>query len=119
LTNIYQEGLTILMDIKMMFNTSKFGRLDDKLLDLRELENQDIVMFDRREMHISSLNKICSSTIKKKIKIEDADFYIIECKGFRYEEYKKTYLDLIKKRYYNIPSWLPVGECYMYDRYYK
>ena len=108
-------------DIKMMFNVAKYGRLDDKLLDIRTLDKKDIKIFDKRDIsiHVPQLNNLCQEVSLEKVVIENANFYLAQCKGFQYDEYKKIYLDKQKERFYTIPAWLPVGECYFNDRYYK
>lgn len=106
-------------DIKMLFSNSKFGRYDDKLLDIRELDKKDLYLFDNREITKNSFDNVCKSVDVEIFKIKGADFYLAKCSGFDYEKYKSSYLDFQKKRYYDIPKWLPVGKCYFLDRYYK
>jgi hypothetical protein len=125
--NIYTTGYTsasILSyhcnkNIKMIMNNSKYGRLDDKLVDIRELENKTMYIFNKNIPNIERLNKIFEDVTIEKIKILNKLFYISKCKNLKYKEYKKYYLDIQKEKFYNIPSWLPIGDCYFKDRYYK
>ena len=106
-------------DIKMLFNKSKYGRFDDKLLDVRELEHKKIILFDTKSLKMPSLKKVCRDIKREEIKVDGAKFYILECGNFSYKEYKKEYLDVIKEKYYTIPDWLPTNKCYFLDRYYR
>lgn len=106
-------------EFTVLFSTSKYGRLDDKLLDVRTLSDKDITFFNKKPINENKLKNVCCSYKIEKIEIEKADFYTATCRGFDYDKYKKLYLDVQKEKFYNIPDWLPVGECYFNDRYYR
>jgi len=106
-------------DIKVLLSTSKYGRLDDKLLDVRTLSGRDITLFNKSSISETQLEKVCESYTTETIKIKKANFYMARCKNFNYEEYKTNYIDVQNGRYYNIPEWLPIGKCYFKDRYYN
>jgi len=106
-------------DIKMVFSGSKFGRLDDKLLDVRTLNGKNIAVFDNGKIVKKDFRGVCSDVKVDKFNVMGAEFYVGECKNFNYKKYKQTYLKSIKEKYYNIPKWLPVGKCYFTDRYFK
>ncbi|MCW8894445.1 MAG: glycosyltransferase family 39 protein [Sulfurimonas sp.] len=106
-------------DLTVLFSTSKYGRMDDKLLDVRTLSDKNIIFFNKKPINERELKQVCGSFKVKKTEIAKADFYIATCKKFDYEKYKTFYLDVQKEKFYNIPDWLPVGECYFNDRYYN
>ncbi|MCK4874479.1 MAG: glycosyltransferase family 39 protein, partial [Sulfurimonas sp.] len=106
-------------ELTVLFSTSKYGRMDDKLLDVRTIADKDITLFNKRPINEKQLEEVCKSSKIKKVEIENANFYMATCKEFDYEKYKTFYLDIQKEKFYNIPDWLPVGECYFRDRYYK
>jgi hypothetical protein len=106
-------------DVTVLFSNSKYGRMDDKLLDVRTLSEKDITLFDKGPIKEHVLKRVCKSYSVDKVEVEKANFYIGTCKEFSYEKYKHFYLDVQKKRFYDIPDWLPVGNCYFNDRYYK
>lgn len=106
-------------DISMLFNNSKYGRFDDKLVDIRELNTKDIVIMDKRKVDSAYYNGVCESMDVEMRLISGAKFYFAECKNFSYEIYKEKYLDKQRQRYYDIPDWLPQGRCYFEDRYFK
>jgi len=105
--------------VHMIFTNSKFGRLDDKLVDVRELDKSSIYIFDNRVLKKSDFDNVCKEVDIDTFKLNKATFYMATCKDFDYNKYKKYYLDIEKKRFYTIPKWLPKGKCYFLDRYYK
>ncbi len=109
-------------DVKVLYNTNKFGRLDDKLLDVRTLDGKDFSFIDKRAFnkHDQALFKsTCKNISISDLHVNDSTYYMFKCHGFNYEAYKKEILDTQKELYYTIPSWLPTAECYFLDRYYR
>ncbi|QSZ41681.1 hypothetical protein GJV85_06030 [Sulfurimonas aquatica] len=106
-------------DVNMLFNDSVFGRFDDKLIDLRELNQKDLYLFDNREITQRNVGDVCKAFSVESFNIENTPFYTAKCIGFDYEKYKKEHLHLQRERFYEIPEWLPVGKCYFNDRYFK
>ncbi|MDO9266591.1 MAG: glycosyltransferase family 39 protein [Sulfurimonas sp.] len=106
-------------DVTVLFNNSKYGRFDDKLLDVRTISDKDITIFNKSPINEELLNVVCNSYVLGSFETDGATFYTAKCNGFEYDEYKKRYLDVQNKKFYNIPSWLPVGECYFRERYYR
>lgn len=106
-------------DVTVLFNNSKYGRIDDKLLDVRTIADKDITIFNKSQINEELLNGVCNSYMLGSFEIDGATFYTAKCNGFEYDEYKKRYLDVQNEKFYNIPSWLPVGECYFKERYYR
>ncbi|QOY52966.1 ArnT family glycosyltransferase [Candidatus Sulfurimonas baltica] len=106
-------------DVTVLFSGSKYGRMDDKLLDVRSLSNKDITLFKKKPIDENQLKQVCKSYTIEKKEIKKANFYMATCREFNYEEYKSNYLDFQNERFYNIPEWLPIGECYFKDRYFK
>lgn len=106
-------------NIKMLFNNSKYGRYDDKLLDVRMLDGKSIYIFQDEDTINKDIQALCGRLNFKKFEVHKANFYLLECSNFNYEQYKKNYLDIQKEKFYNIPTWLPKGDCYFEDRYYS
>lgn len=106
-------------DVFVLFNNSKYGRLDDKLFDVREISGKDIKLFNKRPIDEDELKSVCSFYEIGSFEIEGARYYRATCKNFNYEAYKKGYLDYANKHFYDIPKWLPQGECYFKEMYYK
>lgn len=106
-------------DMTVLFNNSKYGRFDDKLLDVITIADKDITIFNKSPINEELLNGLCNSYVLGSFETDGATFYTAKCNGFEYDEYKKRYLDVQNEKFYNIPSWLPVGECYFKERYYR
>jgi hypothetical protein len=106
-------------DVKTIMSNSKFGRFDDSLFDIRELENKEMYVFDTTPFDLEKLSKVFGKIKIDAFLVENTNFYIAKVSKFDYKNYKKYYLDVQKRDFYNIPSFLPVGKCYFFDRYYK
>jgi len=106
-------------DMPMIFSNSVFGRMDDKLVDIRALKDTDFYIFNNREIKTKEYDNVCDEVKIQTFRVEDALFYVGECKGFNYDKYKTYYLDVQQKKFYDIPEWLPQGKCYFNDRYYQ
>lgn len=102
-----------------LFSKSKYGREDDKLLDLRGLDGKDLtIVFD----HIGDAKKtsgICEVFDVESFSIKGVDLYKGVCKNFSLEEYGKIYLERLNSTIYNIPPYLPTGDCYFKERYFE
>ncbi|MFA5461093.1 MAG: glycosyltransferase family 39 protein [Sulfurimonas sp.] len=106
-------------EVYTIFNNSKYGRMDDKLLDVRTLEGKDITIFNKSPIKKEQLQSVCSSSELSSFELNGATFYTAKCRDFNYDEYKKLYLEYQNKHFYNIPSWLPLGKCYFKERYFN
>jgi hypothetical protein len=106
-------------DIKMIMNNSKYGRFDDKLVDIRDLQTRHINIFYEKKPDKNSLESLFDEVSISSFEIDQYSFYVAHLSNLNYKEYKKQYLDIQKEKFYNIPKWLPTGKCYFYDRYYN
>lgn len=106
-------------EINVIFNNSKYGRMDDKLLDIRTLQSKDIAIFNKNAINEKQLQSVCSSFEQSSFELSGATFYTATCNNFNYNEYKKEYLEYQNEHFYNIPQWLPIGKCYFKERYFN
>ncbi|MBT5934580.1 glycosyltransferase family 39 protein [Sulfurimonas sp.] len=104
-------------DIMMLFNDSKFGRFDDVLTDIRELDGENVHLFNNRIIKTKELDNVCSKVTIDTFSIKNIPFYLATCTGFNYQKYKNIHLQKQKDEFYTIPKWLPRGECYFDERY--
>ncbi|MBN2816005.1 MAG: glycosyltransferase family 39 protein [Campylobacterales bacterium] len=104
-------------DAPMIFSNSTFGRMDDRAVDFRELDNKNIYLFNNREMKKEEYTNVCKDVDVHTFSMENATFYVTTCNGFSYEKYKEHYLKIQKEKFYRIPEFLPKGKCYFDDRY--
>ena len=99
-------------------NTSKYGREDDKKIDfslqadknlwilITELDDQEKfeAYFDSTRIHTINMSA-------------DVDYYLVEARRFKFEEYKSKVLEKIGRRFYSPPDWLPASSCEFNDKY--
>lgn len=104
-------------EIKMLFNTSKYGRMDDVLTDAGKLDGRDITIFRHKPIAKEKLLKACESVEVESFEVRKATFYLATCRRFSYKKYKRHFIEPLFRSYYNIPSWLPQGKCYMKEKY--
>ena len=95
---------------------SHHAREDDKLTDFRKLEGKNILLVSYSR-DLDYLKSFFVSVEIKPLKIENATFYYALGRGFKYPEYRKDIIQKILDRYYQIPEWLPTGQCYMHEMY--
>ena len=106
-------------ELHMLFNTSKYARMDDKLVDVKKLNGKDITLFTHHPVKRDMLEKVCKKIETETFEVKKATFHLVTCKAFSYPKYKQHFLDIINRKFYNIPAWLPKGECYFKEQYYK
>lgn len=96
---------------------SVHARQDDKLANFKELAGKNILFFKRSENYLDVYEKYFDRSERKKIYIDDIRFELFLGNGFKYEKYRKDILEVINKKFYTIPEWLPVGQCGFKDKY--
>ena len=97
---------------------SHHARQDDIITDLRKLDGRNIVLVSYSPK-LDAYQDYFDSTEIKPLKIAETEFYYLLGKGFKYKAYRELLLEETLSRYYKIPDFLPVGQCYMHDRYGK
>jgi 4-amino-4-deoxy-L-arabinose transferase-like glycosyltransferase len=101
----------------IFLDDSKHGRYDDKLTDFRQLEGRDIIILSTLSIRDDYTPHFDSVTYEK-IRVKENDFNIIVGRHFHYAPYHDLYLKHIREKYYAIPDFLPVGDCYFFDMYF-
>lgn len=101
----------------MVFGHGSYhARQDEKITDFRTLDGKNILIVSYSQK-LKEYANYFKSIDEKPLAIEKTEFYVTLGRGFRYEAYRKDMLKKIIDRYYSIPGFLPVGSCYMYERY--
>ena len=54
----------------------------------------------------------------REISLGGVRFHEVLGREFNYERYRDAVLNQIRRRYYRIPGWLPVGHCIFCERYF-
>lgn len=98
-------------------DNSSFGRQDDKVTDYRTLDGKDMIIVSTlaiKDDYSVYFDQIRYDTVT----IEGNAFNLAVGQGFKYDVYKKRFLQKVLKKFYAIPDYLPVGECFFYDKYF-
>lgn len=105
-------------DIHVFMSHSKYGREDDKKVDFKALNGQDLTLFVSREKDLKKVAKYFSDLAVKPIQpIEGVTYYLVTAKGFDYAAYRNTILKPVYEQYYTVPDWLPEAECRFKQKY--
>jgi hypothetical protein len=97
---------------------SYHGRQDDLLTDFRTLAGKNILIFSTSpsvERHRCYFDEFRVYPLE----IDGARFYYALGRGFRYSSYNDEVLSDAILNLYDVPNWLPVGSCYMFERYFS
>ena len=95
---------------------SYHARQDDMLTDYRELDGKNILIVkysDKLQQFAHYFNEMETGSFN----IAGATYYYAKGKGFKYLVYREEMLEQIMQFYYEIPGFLPVGSCYMFEKY--
>jgi len=118
----YSPAVTIgynLGQYVLVFGTgSSHARHDDILTDFRTLDGRDILIVQRKEVEPDQYEPYFDRVQYRDIEIRGAVFHLVDGRGFRYPAYRDRVLEEIRRRYYQVPRWLPAGPCYFCDRYF-
>lgn len=96
---------------------SSFGRQDDKVTDYRSLDGKNMIIVSTltiKDDYTIYFDQMQYDTII----IKDNAFNLAVGQRFKYDVYKKHFLQKVLKKFYAIPDYLPVGECFFYDKYF-
>ncbi|MEE8553535.1 MAG: hypothetical protein V3S72_09570, partial [Desulfobacterales bacterium] len=97
---------------------SKHGRHNDKVMDFRELDGRNILILKNKKLEERDYRDYFKRIRVETIKVRQASFDIALGEGFNYHKYRELFLTRILQRYYNIPKFLPVGDCFFYSKYF-
>lgn len=98
-------------------DNSKYGRQGDKLTDFKALDGKDILVFATLPL-TTDYSPYFKDVKKETLTVRQNDFNILIGKGFKFSAYKAGFLEKILSDWYDIPAFLPVGDCYFYDLYF-
>jgi 4-amino-4-deoxy-L-arabinose transferase-like glycosyltransferase len=105
-------------DVIVFGGGSQHGRQDDLLTDFRNLNERNILVLKFAPHDRQTMARYFDSIEFREIDVEGARYYLALGHGFRYLVYRDEVLRRVRDAYYKIPAYLPVGDCYMRDRYF-
>ena len=120
-SNGYSAAVTMSYSVGRRFIVfgpgSSHARHDDILTDFRELAGRDIVIVRKDNFKPGEFEPYFDRVTYRSVTLRGARFDLIEGHGLRYETYRDAVLEKVRQHYYQLPSWLPRGQCYFCDRY--
>ncbi|MBI4768118.1 MAG: glycosyltransferase family 39 protein [Deltaproteobacteria bacterium] len=97
---------------------SKHGRQFDKLTDFSRYQDKNILIVRGGSPNEDFFRKFFEKIEIKENRIGDHPVFFIFGYKFKYTVYKEKILREILVSFYQIPSWLPCGDCYFKDHYF-
>jgi 4-amino-4-deoxy-L-arabinose transferase-like glycosyltransferase len=97
------------------------GRNDDKVTDFRRLDGRDFSILSTLPVTApekKDYRKYFSDVRIETFTVHGARYRLVKGFGFRYKLYLRRHLKKVLKDCYDIPGYLPVGDCFFYDRYF-
>ena len=94
-------------------------RNDDFVTDFNEWGGQRGLVFSRRPLESHEIEPFFDTLEFRSFDIEGATFHLALGEGFRLDAYRERFLAPIRDRYFDIPSWMPVEECYFRKKYFS
>jgi hypothetical protein len=86
------------------------------ITDLRKLDGKNILMLSYSPQ-LEKYQKYFKSAETRPLPIAETTYHMLLGRGFNYQVYRETVLEEVLQRYYNIPDFLPVGQCNMHEWY--
>lgn len=96
---------------------SSHARHDDLLTDWRRYEGRDLLVLRREPPDLERYRPYFREVEAHAASARGTTHYAVLGRGFDYAAYREGVLRGVRERWYRIPSWLPVGGCYFFERY--
>jgi hypothetical protein len=101
-----------------VFGVGKFhARQDDMLVDFSLYQGKTIRVIVADKPRLEEFAPYFESVRVLSFEQSGVPFYAVEGQGFNYPAYREGVLGVAFKRYFNIPSWLPMTGCPFCERY--
>ena len=102
----------------IVFDKASFhAREDERLTDYKKLDGKNILIFKRTSLNLDKLSKYFTSSERKSFTVREATYELLIGQQFNYKLYREEVLKPINQDFYEIPDWLPVGQCEFKDKY--
>lgn len=122
MSNGYSDAVTLGYNAGRHFGVfgeaSSHARHDDILTDFRALDGRNILILRKTPPASGEYEPYFRELTVETFALRGVTFYKIQGRGFDYARYRDTVLAAVKRKYYALPSWLPVRGCYFCDRYF-
>lgn len=94
------------------------GRQDDLITDWREWAGRDAVIVCREPPDLEWYTAMFATARVETIVVAGATFHLVLGEGFDFDAFRQRVLVPIVVRYYDVPSWLPMRQCWYRARYF-
>lgn len=96
---------------------SSYARQDDINTDWRRHQGGDLLILRREPPDLDRYRPYFREVEAREVAARGTVHYAVLGRGFDYAAYRERVLAVVRDRWYRIPAWLPVGECYFFERY--
>lgn len=101
-----------------VFGVGRFhARQDDMLVDFSAYQGKTIRIIMMSPPDLTTYAPYFEAVQELKVTQSGVDFYAVEGRNFKYETYRAEVLGDIFRRFYNIPSFVPMTGCPFCERY--
>ena len=97
---------------------SSHARHDDILTDFRTLAGRNILVLRKNPPSPADYAPYFAKVEYRSFQLHGATFYLVLGQHFDYPKYREGVLRPLRDKYYRIPSYLPLGHCYICERYF-
>ncbi len=98
---------------------SQYAREDDRITDWTARDGDSVLVFGKRyPIRPEDVEPYFERVEYTELEVGGVPFQIALGRGFRYQVYHEEVLQDVRKLYYRIPEWLPVGGCRFLARYF-
>ncbi|WP_455218194.1 ArnT family glycosyltransferase [Kaarinaea lacus] len=102
----------------VLFDVSKYGREDDKHIDIALLAGKNLTIFAMHKKDLEKISAYFDSLDVKELEIVDnSNYYLVTANNFNFAMYRENILMTIAENFYNIPDWLPAAQCSFKEKY--
>lgn len=92
-------------------NITKMARQDDIISDYKSLDGKNFLILVNRKGNLVDYQDYFDRIEVKEIQSHGHTFYYVLGYSFHYETYRQQVMEQVKERFYQIPEYLPVGQC--------
>jgi hypothetical protein len=119
----YSPAVTMSYNAQRYFSVfgpgSSHARHDDILTDFRQLDARNILILRKSAPDLAAQYAPYFREVEvREIEVRGANFWIVLGRVFNYAAYRDGVLEPIRQRWYAVPAWLPMTQCYFCERYF-
>jgi hypothetical protein len=97
---------------------SSHGRQDDIQTDFRTLAGKNILVLRKNPPNPADYAPYFAKVELRQFELHGVTFFLVLGQTFDYPRYREQVLRPLRDRYYRIPSYLPLGQCFFCERYF-